>query len=118
MVNGTCPPSSCACLVFAAAYASTQHPDYAVLAARVAVSNLHKSTMETERFSVLFDRLASYTHPKVSDCVPRGSGLPVRFARSLQPRARPRSALARPRADGRSCAHGGPGDQRHRPGQR
>ncbi|KAA0153884.1 hypothetical protein FNF27_04679 [Cafeteria roenbergensis] len=53
-----------------AAYASTQHPDYAVLAARVAVSNLHKSTMETERFSVLFDRLASYTHPKTGAPAP------------------------------------------------
>ena len=71
LVTGSCPVSPCACPVLAAAYASTQHPDYAILAARVAVSNLHKSTMETERFSVLFDRLASYTHPKVRSCVQR-----------------------------------------------
>ena len=30
-----------------AAYMTTQHPDYAVLAARIAISNLHKETKKT-----------------------------------------------------------------------
>ena len=38
-----------------AAYLSTQHPDYSTLAARIAVSNLHKQT--DERFSDVVDRL-------------------------------------------------------------
>ena len=30
-----------------AAYASTQHPDYSTLAARISVSNLHKATLKS-----------------------------------------------------------------------
>jgi len=32
-----------------AAYKTTQHPDYAILAARIAVSNLHKQTKPVRR---------------------------------------------------------------------
>lgn len=44
------------------AYASTQHPDYSILAARIAVSNLHKSTSDS--FSETVDKLRHHTHPR------------------------------------------------------
>jgi len=44
-----------------AAYLTTQHPDYAVLAARIAVSNLHKETKK--RFSEVMDELYNYINP-------------------------------------------------------
>ena len=36
-----------------AAYRTTQHPDYAILAARIAVSNLHKQTKKVFLFFCL-----------------------------------------------------------------
>ena len=45
-----------------AASFATQHPDYSILAARISVSNLHKST--TGKFSELIDIFHNYTHPK------------------------------------------------------
>lgn len=41
-----------------AAYMTTQHPDYAVLAARIAISNLHKETKKT--FSHVIKDLYEY----------------------------------------------------------
>jgi ribonucleoside-diphosphate reductase subunit M1 len=45
-----------------AAYMTTKHPDYAILAARIAVSNLHKETTKT--FSHVVSELYNYRHPK------------------------------------------------------
>lgn len=45
-----------------AAYMTTIHPDYAVLAARVAISNLQKQT--TKKFSEVVDKLYKYINPK------------------------------------------------------
>jgi ribonucleoside-diphosphate reductase subunit M1 len=45
-----------------AAYMTTIHPDYAVLAARVAISNLQKQT--TKKFSEVIDKLYKYVDPK------------------------------------------------------
>lgn len=45
-----------------AAYLTTQHPDYAILAARIAVSNLHKETKK--QFSSVIDDLFKYVNPK------------------------------------------------------
>ncbi|RDD39712.1 Ribonucleoside-diphosphate reductase large subunit [Trichoplax sp. H2] len=45
-----------------AASMTTNHPDYALLAARIAVSNLHKETKKT--FSVVMDELYNYVNPK------------------------------------------------------
>lgn len=45
-----------------AAYMTTIHPDYAVLAARVAISNLQKQT--TKKFSEVVDKLYKYVDPK------------------------------------------------------
>ncbi|ODQ64852.1 hypothetical protein NADFUDRAFT_51452 [Nadsonia fulvescens var. elongata DSM 6958] len=45
-----------------AAYMTTQHPDYAILAARIAVSNLHKQTKK--QFSLVAEDLYNYTNPK------------------------------------------------------
>lgn len=45
-----------------AAYMTTQHPDYAVLAARIAISNLHKETKKT--FSHVIADLYNYINPK------------------------------------------------------
>ncbi|KAJ8101727.1 ribonucleotide reductase [Lipomyces tetrasporus] len=45
-----------------AAYLTTAHPDYAVLAARIAVSNLHKQT--TKQFSQVVSELYHYINPK------------------------------------------------------
>ncbi|KAJ2960924.1 hypothetical protein NQZ79_g3777 [Umbelopsis isabellina] len=44
-----------------AAYMTTTHPDYAILAARIAVSNLHKET--DKDFSAVVDQLYNYMHP-------------------------------------------------------
>ncbi|KAI5287091.1 ribonucleotide-diphosphate reductase subunit rnr1 [Ascosphaera aggregata] len=45
-----------------AAYMTTTHPDYAILAARIAVSNLHKQTKK--QFSSVIHDLYSYVNPK------------------------------------------------------
>ncbi|KZV63913.1 hypothetical protein PENSPDRAFT_192378 [Peniophora sp. CONT] len=45
-----------------AAYLTTKHPDYAVLAARIAVSNLHKDTRKN--FSHVIKDLYDYVNPK------------------------------------------------------
>ncbi|KAJ7643829.1 ribonucleotide reductase alpha subunit [Roridomyces roridus] len=45
-----------------AAYLTTKHPDYAVLAARIAVSNLHKETKKS--FSQVMKDLYTYINPK------------------------------------------------------
>lgn len=45
-----------------AAYMTTIHPDYAILAARIAVSNLHKQT--TKQFSQVAKILWEYINPK------------------------------------------------------
>src|ERR1700759_4873102 len=44
-----------------AASLTTTHPDYALLASRIAVSNLHKNTIKS--FSVTMRNLHGYTHP-------------------------------------------------------
>lgn len=44
-----------------AAYLTTKHPDYAILAARIAVSNLHKETKK--KFSHVMADLYHYHHP-------------------------------------------------------
>ncbi|KAI8085024.1 ribonucleotide reductase [Halteromyces radiatus] len=46
-----------------AAYMTTTHPDYAILAARIAVSNLHKET-DTD-FSAVVEKLYNHEHPKL-----------------------------------------------------
>ncbi|KAJ7256804.1 ribonucleotide reductase alpha subunit [Mycena haematopus] len=45
-----------------AAYLTTKHPDYAILAARIAVSNLHKETKKN--FSQVISDLYNYVNPK------------------------------------------------------
>ncbi|EMD96543.1 hypothetical protein COCC4DRAFT_75675 [Bipolaris maydis ATCC 48331] len=45
-----------------AAYMTTTHPDYAILAARIAVSNLHKQTKK--QFSAVVADLYNYVNPK------------------------------------------------------
>ena len=45
-----------------AAYLTTKHPDYAILAARIAISNLHKETKKS--FSQVIQDLYSYVNPK------------------------------------------------------
>ena len=47
-----------------AASLTTNHPDYALLASRIAVSNLHKST--TKSFSKTIEELYSYIDPKTN----------------------------------------------------
>ncbi|SCU79986.1 LAFA_0B06854g1_1 [Lachancea sp. 'fantastica'] len=44
------------------AYMTTIHPDYATLAARIAISNLHKQT--TKQFSQVISELYHYVNPK------------------------------------------------------
>ncbi len=48
-----------------AATMATQHPDYALLAARIAVSNLHKSTDKS--FSKTMKDLYNYIDPKTGE---------------------------------------------------
>ncbi|KAG9004782.1 ribonucleotide-diphosphate reductase subunit rnr1 [Tulasnella sp. 427] len=45
-----------------AAYLTTKHPDYAILAARIAISNLHKETKKS--FSQVMSDLYNYVNPK------------------------------------------------------
>lgn len=45
-----------------AATMAAKHPDYAILAARIAVSNLHKNTEKS--FSVIMEKLYNYIDPK------------------------------------------------------
>ena len=51
-----------------AASFATQHPDYAVLAARIEVSNLHKET--EKQFSKVVTAFRNYTHPKTGEPAP------------------------------------------------
>ncbi len=48
-----------------AATMATQHPDYALLAARIAVSNLHKNTDKS--FSLTMEALYNYIDPKTGE---------------------------------------------------
>ena len=50
------------------AYMTTLHPDYATLAARVAISNLHKQT--TKQFSQVVDDLYHYVNPATGKKAP------------------------------------------------
>ena len=51
-----------------AASLTTKHPDYALLASRIAVSNLHKNTTKT--FSDTMRKLHRYVDPKVGKAAP------------------------------------------------
>ncbi|GAM82808.1 hypothetical protein ANO11243_007940 [Dothideomycetidae sp. 11243] len=51
-----------------AAYMTTTHPDYAILAARIAVSNLHKQTKK--QFSAVISDLFYYVNPKNNKAAP------------------------------------------------
>lgn len=51
-----------------AASMTTKHPDYAILAARIAVSNLHKNTEKS--FSETVDQLYNYIDPKTGESAP------------------------------------------------
>ncbi|TGL25097.1 ribonucleoside-diphosphate reductase subunit alpha [Leptospira bourretii] len=51
-----------------AASLTTKHPDYALLASRIAVSNLHKNT--TKSFSETMEQLYSYIDPKTNKQMP------------------------------------------------
>jgi ribonucleoside-diphosphate reductase alpha subunit len=51
-----------------AASFTTKHPDYAILAARIAVSNLHKKTSKS--FSNTMKRLYTYIDPKTGENAP------------------------------------------------
>lgn len=51
-----------------AASLTTKHPDYALLASRIAVSNLHKNT--TKSFSETMERLYSYNDSKTGKWMP------------------------------------------------
>ena len=49
-----------------AAYLTTRHPDYAILAARIAISNLHKETKKS--FSQVIKDLYNYSMTLFSLC--------------------------------------------------
>lgn len=51
-----------------AASLTTKHPDYAILAARIAVSNLHKETDKS--FSKTIERLYNYVDPRTGKTAP------------------------------------------------
>ncbi|MEM7037379.1 MAG: ribonucleoside-diphosphate reductase subunit alpha [Bacteroidota bacterium] len=51
-----------------AASMTTKHPDYAILAARIAISNLHKETEKS--FSRTVEKLYNYVDPKTGDPAP------------------------------------------------
>ncbi len=51
-----------------AASLTTKHPDYAILAARIAISNLHKQTEKS--FSKTMEKLHRYVDPKTGESAP------------------------------------------------
>lgn len=51
-----------------AAYMATRHPDYSILAARIAVSNLHKQTSKV--FSEVVEACHRHVHPKTNQPAP------------------------------------------------
>ncbi|KAI8053418.1 ribonucleotide reductase M1 subunit [Syncephalis plumigaleata] len=51
-----------------AAYMTTKHPDYAILAARIAISNLHKESKK--QFSQVIEDLYKYINPKTDKPAP------------------------------------------------
>jgi ribonucleoside-diphosphate reductase subunit M1 len=51
-----------------AAYLTTKHPDYAILAARIAISNLHKESQKS--FSAVVDNLYQWVNPKTGKHAP------------------------------------------------
>lgn len=51
-----------------AASLTTRHPDYAILAARISISNLHKKTDKS--FSDTVEKLYNYVDPKTNDPAP------------------------------------------------
>ncbi|KAJ7487685.1 ribonucleotide reductase alpha subunit [Mycena galericulata] len=51
-----------------AAYLTTKHPDYAILAARIAISNLHKETKKN--FSQVISDLHKFVNPKTGKPAP------------------------------------------------
>ena len=51
-----------------AAYLTTKHPDYAILAARIAISNLHKETKKS--FSTVVKDLYEWVNPKTGKHAP------------------------------------------------
>lgn len=53
---------------------TTTHPDYAILAARIAISNLHKETKKT--FSEVVKDLYTYVNPKNRKGFAMPQGLP------------------------------------------
>jgi ribonucleoside-diphosphate reductase subunit M1 len=73
----SCPLTSAILTVQAAetaAYMTVTHPDYAILAARIAVSNLHKQTKK--QFSSVVQDLYDYINPKNSKPSPMISTRP------------------------------------------
>lgn len=68
-----------------AASMTTRHPDYAILAARIAVSNLQKLTSSS--FSNVMKRLYTYVNPKTGDHAPLISteayGVVKKYAKKL-----------------------------------
>ncbi|KAG2224644.1 hypothetical protein INT45_007889 [Circinella minor] len=70
-----------------AAYMTTTHPDYAILAARIAVSNLHKET--DNQFSKVVEALYHYEHPKLKSHNPLVSkelyDLSQKYAEQIDP---------------------------------
>jgi ribonucleoside-diphosphate reductase alpha chain len=62
-----------------AASMTTKHPDYATLAARIAVSNLHKKTSKS--FANTMKRLYTYVDPKTSENAPLISNEVYEFIR-------------------------------------
>lgn len=54
-----------------AAYLTTKHPHYALLAARIAVSNLHKDTKK--QFSAVVEQLYHYVNPRLGKASPKVS---------------------------------------------
>jgi len=52
-----------------AAYLTTKHPDYAILAARIAISNLQKET--TKQFSLVIDALFNHVNPITGKVQPK-----------------------------------------------
>lgn len=64
------------------AYLTTKHPDYAILAARIAISNLHKET--SKMFSKVMEDLYAYVNPKTGKLSPLISDTTINHVREHQ----------------------------------
>ena len=76
-----------------AAYMTTVHPDYSILAARIAMSNLHRNTNDS--FLATLEKLYNFVDPKIGEATPLISSELLEHAKKHQDRISKEIAYSR-----------------------